>query len=544
MFFSQTTAANRIVGIGVGCNAGLAYGDDPISRQRALQSAVNQANYPMPLRVTSREMRPEGADCMRYEIAGPYIKYPDRTGHFNGKVCLPPGPGRHYVDVYYQYTDPEPENIRSEGEAFIATLKIDPLSIGERYAEDMKRDFGGESGSPELRNYINQVGMRLARASADPTARYNFVILNSPQANAFGSPGGYVFITRGLLLLLRNEAQLACVLGHEIGHVQARHMVRKVTSEPPPSELNALLIWMRRREEEADQIGIKLVLRAGYAADQMPAFLKSMRDYADLEERAKSGPADLLDEFLFPDTLTRYQRALEMTSERRPIEPIVGEREYMEHIDGLPEGDDLSIGAIRGGRFVRPSDRVSMQLPRGFDLLVSKDGFGGANSDGASISFTTASPFTEPLEQRLQSAVDSAGNDVPRLIRRHYAGGYEAVSATITLPDGSQEVIALIRVTPGQTYILEGNAPAAAAGQLLNAIEQAIASFRIMTPAEAAAFKPRHIAVETVRRGQTAAKLAAQSSFDDHQLERFEIINGLAPGAPLKPGQMVKLVVE
>jgi predicted Zn-dependent protease len=158
--------------------------------------------------------------------------------------------------------------------------------IGEKYAPEMEKQMGGEIENAELQSYINQVGQKIAKASHTPNAHFEYAALNDKAVNAFALPGGYIYITRGMLEQLNSEAQLAAILGHETAHVTARHSAQAISEQigmelligaistektgqgvVTVAKLGSELIdlkYSRTHESEADSIGLDYMVKAGY----------------------------------------------------------------------------------------------------------------------------------------------------------------------------------------------------------------------------------------------------------------------------------------
>ncbi|MCZ6607027.1 MAG: M48 family metalloprotease, partial [Alphaproteobacteria bacterium] len=192
--------------------------------------------------------------------------------------------------------------------------KEDELRIGAEEHPKMIKEFGGAYTDAKLRAYIRRIGIKLASVSEARDLPYTFTILNDDKVNAFALPGGYVYITRGLLALAENEAEMAGVLAHEIGHVAARHTAERYStamatnlglmllgaigsSAGLPSGVGriigfgaqaALQGYSREQELEADMLGVRYMTRAGYTPDGMTSFFYKMQTHAELE-RAMEG---------------------------------------------------------------------------------------------------------------------------------------------------------------------------------------------------------------------------------------------------------------
>ena len=179
--------------------------------------------------------------------------------------------------------------------------------VGRSEHNKIIKQFGGVYENEKLNNYIKSIGNFLVATSELPNKQFTFTILNTPIVNAFALPGGYIYLTRGLIYLCQNEAQLAGVIAHEIGHVTARHTAKRYTktvgtgvllqvlnvfSQNPflnnllgQSAQLFLLSYSRSQEHQADQLAVRYMTRAGFDAKEMGNFLNLMESYANLQKK-------------------------------------------------------------------------------------------------------------------------------------------------------------------------------------------------------------------------------------------------------------------
>ncbi|MEC9236123.1 MAG: M48 family metalloprotease, partial [Pseudomonadota bacterium] len=180
--------------------------------------------------------------------------------------------------------------------------------VGAQEHEKVLKQFGGLVKDKALTDYVNKIGQKLAQNTERPDVQYKFFLLDSPEANAFAIPGGYIYITRGILALANDEAELAAVLGHEIGHITGRHSAERY-SHGVVTSLGAAILgaavdnpnvaraanlgqnlylssYSRSQENEADMLGVRYLHRAGYDPSGMNRFLTSLGAFSALEAKA------------------------------------------------------------------------------------------------------------------------------------------------------------------------------------------------------------------------------------------------------------------
>ncbi|RLB05080.1 MAG: hypothetical protein DRG50_07840, partial [Deltaproteobacteria bacterium] len=246
----------------------------------------------------------------------------------------------------------------------------------------------GRYDDPSLQRYVNQVGQKIARVSHRNNIPHHYMVLDSAILNAFALPGGYIYINRGLLAYLNNEAQLAGVLGHETGHVAARHGVKKyqkaigaqlimlgvaVATESKGLVLGTNLLltailqgYSRKDEYQADQLGTLYMYRAGYNPMEIARFFKIL-------ERMEKRTPNLLEQLFasHPPTPNRIEKSKAYARElieRETKDLTVGHNRYISHLEGLVFGPGARDGVIKGNIYKNRYFRYRVQMPKGWNL--------------------------------------------------------------------------------------------------------------------------------------------------------------------------------
>ena len=439
--------------------------------------------------------------------------------------------------------------------------------IGAEGYKEIVQQFGGKVDGP-LADYVRGVGTRIAMASV-PGSRpqdWTVTVLNSPVPNAMATPGGYLYITRGLLAMMNSEAELASVLGHEAGHVAARHSDKRqgratigalgtvaaaILGGSQVAELANLgaNAWVagfsRSQENEADTLGMRYAIAAGYdprAAASMLAALDRVAVVEGKENIERRGVNSFFS--THPVTAERVQRVAKQAAATGRTGAINRDA-FLSAIDGMTFGDAPDQGIISGPSFRHAGLRLGFDAPPGFQLQNSPQAVAGRGRDGSQFIFTGGR--VQP-GQDLQSIVRQAwsqttngqvpqANYVERQVNNLDAGLSEARMNT---RQGSVDVgVHAFRTAPDQVYLLRTMAPAGRGGQF----QSLVGSFRRLTAAEvAAAGRGRTIDVVTVRPGDTAASLAQRMAPPYNRVQSFLALNGI-PDRPLQPGEKLKLIV-
>ena len=426
--------------------------------------------------------------------------------------------------------------------------------------------YGGAYSNAELESFVARTVDKLVAASQRPDVKYRVTILNSPAINAFALPSGQLYVTRGLIALANDRAELASVLAHEIAHVIASHaairedqarrvalvegVVNQVLSDPDTGALAlakskiALASFSRTQEFEADAIGVEIAARAGFDPYGGERFLTSMGRHSELRpvsnSNADSRPLDFLSSH--PGTPDRVKNAV--TQARQHSAPGAGERERQDHlaaIDGLVFGEDPSEGFVRGRRYLHPKLGFTFTAPEGFVLENTAQAVLGAREGGAQA--MRLDVVRVPAEQTLTDYLKSGwiGTIEDKSIEPVTIGGFPAATATAK---GDQWSFRLYAVRFGSEVYRFIYATKHKTVESERAFRDSINSFRRMTLAEIEGARPLRIKVVTVTPSDTPERLAARMAITDRPLQRFLVLNGMTPGQALKPGDEVKIVVE
>lgn len=427
--------------------------------------------------------------------------------------------------------------------------------------------FGGEYSAPATKRVIDQVVAKLASTSGRTNSNFDVTLLNSPVVNAFALPSGQLYLTRGLLALANDQAEIASVVAHEIAHVQARHaseraelqqrseLVQRVVSQVLENPSGGAAVqarskvtiasFSRQQELEADLIAVRAIAAAGYDPYGASRFLASLGRTTNhramlIGERPAARGMDILSSH--PSTTERIQ--LTIGTARQIGAPGLGTSDrdgWLNALEGLSFGDDPRDGTVRGRRYINPSLALSFTAPEGLSLESTKDAVLGVGGNGA-----RAMRFDSVLLDASQTLEGYVGTGwiegvTPGPVERITVNGMPAV---LTAGKGTDWNFRLAAIQSNQRtyrFIFAAKGPEA---ELDRNFRSVVTSFRNLSPAEIAQVKPLRIRILVASGSDTIQSLGSQMASADKPVDQFMILNGLDRGAAITPGKRYKLIVE
>ena len=446
---------------------------------------------------------------------------------------------------------------------------------GAEFHPQLLQEFGGTYQGPQAA-YVEMVGKNIAVHSGLGNAREAFTVslLNSPVNNAFAVPGGYIYSTRQLVALMNNEAELAAVLGHEVGHVAARHSQRRQATAQRNSILGTAgailssvllgdsqigstltrgflqgsqmltLKFSRDQELQADELGIQYLNQAGYDPTAMGTVLQSLASQNALDASLQGRDNASVPEWAstHPDPASRVRIAL---TKAGAAAGTTNRDTFLTRIDGITYGDAPEQGVIEGQQFIHPELRLAFTVPQGF-YMVNGTRAVSINGQSGKAQFSTG-PYDGNLNTYISKVFASLSSSTqqiqPSAVQRSTVNGIPAAYATAKVTSGSSVVDVTVFAYEFANDRAYHFATISQAGQGAN-FNPMFNSLRRITSAEAAAIVPRVIDVVTVRSGDTVQSLANRMAYDTGKVERFRVLNGLASTDQLRAGQKVKIVVR
>lgn len=475
-----------------------------------------------------------------------------------------------------------PAHTRTAQPATVQPFSQAEKDQGAQAHTQIMQEFGEAYTGPQA-DYVRSVGQAVAVQSGLSNARTDFTVtlLNSPVNNAFALPGGYIYCTRQLMALMNNEAELAGVLGHEVGHTAARHSrarQRRATRNTILGVLGtvlggaigdnggllgglggllqnnslraaqiATLGFSRSQETQADDLGIRYLQGAGYDPAALSTVLASLAAQNSLEARVAGQDARSIPEWAstHPDPASRVRRALDAAQRLNVTNGRTNRDGFLTTLNNVLYADDPHQGVIEGQQFIHPDLRLGFTVPQGFGMQNGTSAVAISGNSGQA-QFTTAAyagDIDAYVRQAFQTLIGrNQSNASLGEIRHTTVGGIPAAyaSSRVATQQGQVEVtIFAYAFAPNQAYHF---ATVTQVGQT-RLFDTMFGSMRRLSASEAASVRPRRLSVVTVRRGDTIASLSSRMAYPSFQQDRFLVLNALTATSTLIPGQRVKIVV-
>lgn len=441
------------------------------------------------------------------------------------------------------------------------------IQMGAQSHKEVLQEYGVVD-DPQLQAYVTRVGKALAAKSHRPNLDWHFTVVDSPEVNAFALPGGYIYITRGIMAYLTSEAELAGVLGHEIGHVTARHGVRQqsaATAAGLGAILGSILVpgmdnqtgatllqqlsqaivsgYGREHELESDRLGAEYLAKTAYnpqAMVEVITVLKNQELY-DIDLAKKEGREPRRYHGLFdthPSNDTRLKQVVGEANKYKVGNPREGREEFLQAMNGVYFGDSPDQGVIRGNALLHEKLGIAVQFPKGWRVQNLPDRVVAVNPQRtAQVELQPGPKNAQPLDTVQKSLKLDQG-------ARYESGsvnGYPAAFVAGAL-QGKPVLAAAISFNNAQ-YVLAGLAKDSNTySQNRTALRDSINSFRAISAQERQLAQPHRIRVIQVQPGTSIAQLASQSPLGASAEAQLRLMNDLYPSGEPKPGQLIKIV--
>ncbi|MGY8814675.1 MAG: M48 family metalloprotease [Gammaproteobacteria bacterium] len=457
----------------------------------------------------------------------------------------------------------------------------DELIIGQQSHQQIMREYTAFNNL-ELQNYVQYVGNKVATKSHRPELEYRFTVLDSPEVNAFALPGGYIYITRGLMAYLNTEGELAAVLGHEVGHVTARHAVRQHSATqltgigstigaiigesfiPGISSVGGqelvgiagtamLSGYGRDHELEADRLGAEYLARSGYDPDAMLEVISLLKNQETFEFKLarEEGRKPRIYHGVFsshPSSDTRLQEVVGYAykiKEESSESTFIGRTEYLQRVDGMVYGESADNGIIRGRDFYHGNMGFAMRFPERWGIQNLPDRLVASASAGLAIVQVMIQPADPRLTPKDYMA-QRMGIDTNRNGQALTINGLPAYSTTTVLDTNVGKRLSRISVVylQNMAFIITGHSrDASGLNRYDNDFINTTKTFRPLTnPERTAANKTNRIKLIRAQNGTEFDDLAKSSPLEKFPEEQLRLINAEYPQGEVEGGQLIKVI--
>ena len=446
---------------------------------------------------------------------------------------------------------------------FMLVSEQQEISMGKEYDPQVVATYGVYDDA-EIAAYISEIGQRIATVSDRPGLAYEFKVLDSPVINAFAVPGGYVYFTRGILAYLNNEAEVVGVMGHEVGHIAARHSAKQISQQQiatiglgvgsilsedvakyaglAQAGLGLLFLrFGRDAERQSDQLGVDYSTKLGYDATEMANFFGTLDKMSGGESGGLPGwfsthPA--------PDE--RVQNVTRMAQEQQAKNPAanyeVNREKYLRKIDGLVFGEDPRQGYTEEGFFYHPELKFQFPVPADWQVVNTPSQVQIANSDqNAVILFQLAQQNTARAAAdnfATQSNAQKVSDDAMRV---HSLNAVRLVS-DVNSDDGVLRVVSYFIEYEGRVYLFHGLSNKLNFSRYGDTMENCMRGFNRLTNPQKINVEPNRIRIKTVAKTGTLESTLQSFGVAADKMELHSLLNGMELTSTVSANSLIKVV--
>lgn len=453
---------------------------------------------------------------------------------------------------------------------FVLMSEVEELALGQQHSRQVMKEYR-RYDSPVLQGYVQSVGNRVAKVSHRSNLNFEFTLLDSTQVNAFALPGGHIYITRGLLVYLNSEAELAAVLGHEVGHVTARHSVRQhglstmtnlfgsvlgvATGSRSVGQITNMLGvgvvrgYGREHELEADGLGVEYLVKAGYPASSMRQVITTLKNQEVFDKKLaiEQGREPRAYHGIFsthPDNDTRLQKVLEQA--RGPFQLESGNKKqdivFLRKLAGLTFGDSEQDGIIRKSSFYHSGLNFKVMFPEGWQVSNGQKAIAAQQPKGeAFIQLRLQKLDGEQTPEQLLKANLGAIISEQSLSVGSFIGHTVVVNGKT--PYGQGKIRIAVLFVEKQAFVFFASAKKAAAFEYFDRLFlKAIKSFSRLSAADKKLASELKIRLTKISGSKSIRTLAKESAIAHHAEDQLRLLNDYFPVGEPKSGDLVKIV--
>lgn len=444
---------------------------------------------------------------------------------------------------------------------FMLVTEQQEVALGRESDPAIVAQFGLVD-DPALQEYVTDLGLRLAAGSERPDLPWSFKVVDDPQVNAFALPGGYIYVTRGILAHFDSEAELAGVLGHEIGHVTARHGASQMSRQQLQQiglgigmiasetfrQYSALaatglqlmnLSYSRDDESQSDRLGLRYISRLDYDADAMIGVFEMLAtagggsDEGRLPEWQSTHP--------YPETRSADMRAeIQRTGVSR--EGLIERDRYLDMLDGMVYGEDPRNGYFEGQRFLHPDLAFELSFPDGWSTVNQRDQVGAVSAQEDAIVVLGVAPDVSSPAEGVRAFLSQDGITGGPLSESE-STGVTTARANFASPgeNGTIDGEIAFHSYDGVTYRILGYAAAANWSARRASVATTVSSFAPVTDPSVLGVQPPRLRIVTLPEAMSLNSFV-RSNPQSLEIEELARLNRVSPSEVISGGTQIKLV--
>ena len=445
-------------------------------------------------------------------------------------------------------------------------------SMGESNDPQITQFFGVYDDD-KLQRFITQKGKQMAKISHRPNLKYEFKIVDSPVVNAFAVPGGFIYFTRGIMAHFNNEAEFVGVLGHEIGHVTARHSASQYSkqmlaqvglvagmviapelaqfADAAQQGLGLLFLKFGRDDEtQSDKLGVEYSTKIGYDADEMANFFTTL-------DRMRADAGQSVPTFMstHPDPADRQQKVQELAAKWRKKTKAtnleVGRNSYLKMIDGMIYGEDPDQGYLEAGTFYHPVLKFQFPAPQGWTFQNTPQQVQMAHKEGRAmmtLSLVQGNSLEEAGRALVQnnnlSVIESDQGKVNGLPALSILADVQPQQGQAQQQQQQIRLLSYLIQYDGNIYNLMGISTSQDFNQFTNTFTRTMKNFAPLTDSDKLNIEPERISIQKVPRTMTLSNALKSFNMPSNRLDELSVLNGMQLNDQVKSGTLIKTVTR
>jgi predicted Zn-dependent protease len=441
----------------------------------------------------------------------------------------------------------------------------DEVALGAQSDQGIIQTYGAYN-DPDVADYFNKLGQNMCKVTQRSNLEYHFQVLDTPVVNAFAGPGGYVYVTRGILAYLNDEAELAGVLGHELGHVSARHVARQLSRQQLTqlglgvgmivsekfrqyaglAQFGAGMLFLkfsRDDERQADDLAVEYSSKSGYDAHRMAAFFQTL-------ERMNSGGGTGLPDWFstHPNPANRVAavdaKATEWNQKLGLAEYKIKRDDYLKLVDGIVYGDDPRQGYVEDGVFYHPTMTFTFPVPSGWQLTNTPAQVQIVTEEGDAAILLMLDDAGSISKAADKFVTDNGASTLSR--EKLTVNGLQAerVVARLVSDSDTLQTMSYFIAKGDNIFALHGLTRRSGYSKYSGTFSKTFGGFKNLTDASKINVQPERLAVKKVTKAGSLGTVLTQLGVAESQLEDMAILNGMQLKDNVSVGTLIKTVVK